>query len=80
MTIRDAIAAYGLIGLLSVVVFLAFVVIDRYRAGTPWNTFTISTRIPMLIVFWPLLAFAFFMIFIGERLLSFTKNDSNGAK
>ncbi len=39
---------------LTIVLFLVAVVIDRCWNGTPWNAFTISSRIPLLFILWPL--------------------------
>ena len=70
---------YAVVGLMTVLAFLLFVVFDRKQNGTPWNHFTISTRIPMLLVFWPLFHIAFLVIFIGERVFDSPKrNAKNG--
>jgi hypothetical protein len=63
---------------LSAGVFLAFTIWDRRVNDTPWNSFTMSTRIPMLMVFWPIflpMAFVFMVPPMVKSVFTSRSND-----
>jgi hypothetical protein len=53
--------------LVATVAWTAFVLWDRRRHGTPWNLCTWATRVPLVMVAWPLFLVVLPFLFRTDR-------------